>query len=102
MPRVRSAKGTIVDFDLLKIKNQMAKKPISIDVKAREAFIDAKQRRRIRKGKAAALPPVEVVSQLSDIEPSEEKELIETKTEVTTETIALHNNVKQKIRPPKQ
>lgn len=97
MPRVRSAKGTVVDFDLLKIKNQMAKKPISIDVKAREAFIDAKQRRRIRKAKAVAVAPVEIESQLGDIEQTEEQELIDVTPEVV---VAEPASVKQKMRPP--
>ncbi len=69
MPRTRSAKGIVVDFDLLKIKRQIADKPVSISVKAREAFIDQKLRRRVRKVKqaAAAAPPIEVNSQLSNI-----------------------------------
>lgn len=44
--KVRSAKGTIVDFDLLAIKQQMAAQPAPTNVEAREKFIDRKLRRR--------------------------------------------------------
>jgi ribosomal protein S21 len=101
MPRIRSAKGAVVDFDLLKIKNQMAKKPISVDVKAREAFIDAKQKRPIRKAKAA-VAPVEVESELDDIGQTEEQPIIETtEAKKVDEVHVQQHNVKQKMRPPK-
>lgn len=47
--KVRSAKGTEVDFDLLEIKSQIASSPKTIDVKKREDFIDRKLRRKIKK-----------------------------------------------------
>ncbi len=47
--KVRSARGTEVDFDLIKIKNQMATAPKPTDVKNRENFIDRKNRRRVKK-----------------------------------------------------
>ena len=46
--KVKSAKGVEVDFDLLKIKQQMADKPAPIEVKKREEFIDKKVRRHIK------------------------------------------------------
>lgn len=47
---VTSAKGTKVDFDLLKIKQQINDQaPKSIDVVARERFIDKRRRRTSRK-----------------------------------------------------
>ncbi len=49
--KVRSARGEMVDFDLLKIKEQIASTPKTVDVQAREAFIDKKLRRRIKKVK---------------------------------------------------
>jgi hypothetical protein len=54
MTRTRSAKGEIVDFDLLKIRQKLTAQPVTLDVKAREDFIDKKLRRRMRKVKAAA------------------------------------------------
>lgn len=51
MPKraVRSAKGETVDFDLLKIKSQIASAPKTTSVQAREDFIDQKFKRRLKK-----------------------------------------------------
>lgn len=50
MPKkTRSAKGEIIDFDLLKIKAQIASTPKTTDVKKREDFIDKKLRRRVKR-----------------------------------------------------
>jgi hypothetical protein len=46
---VKSARGVKVDFDLLKIKEQIAAAPKTTDVKARESFIDQKFKRRLKK-----------------------------------------------------
>lgn len=46
---VKSARGQLVDFDLLKIKQQIASAPKPTNVQAREAFIDQKFKRRIKK-----------------------------------------------------
>jgi len=50
MPKkaVRSAKGETVDFDLLKIKSQIASAPKTTNVRAREDFIDQKFKRRLK------------------------------------------------------
>lgn len=45
----RSARGVVVDFDLLKIKQQIATAPKTTDVKARETFIDQKFKRRLKR-----------------------------------------------------
>ncbi|MGI0076383.1 MAG: hypothetical protein ACREAU_03140 [Nitrosopumilaceae archaeon] len=48
MARIRSAKGLMVDFDILQIKQQMEKaSPPTATVKARENFIEKKLRRRV-------------------------------------------------------
>lgn len=50
MPKVvRSAKGQQVNFDMLKIKQQIASAPKPTSVKAREDFIDQKFKRRLKK-----------------------------------------------------
>ena len=49
MAKVRSARGEMVDFDLLKIKEQIASSPKPTEVKQRENFIDKKLRRRLKK-----------------------------------------------------
>lgn len=43
--KVVSIKGEMVDFDLLKIKNQIVQSPKTNDVVAREKFIDKRRRR---------------------------------------------------------
>lgn len=97
MARTRSAKGEIVDFDLLKIRQKLQEKPISLDVQAREDFIDKKLRRRIRKVKqaTAVADSVAVDSELlASIETPPASTLIDPpKIEVKPET-------KQKNRPP--
>ena len=50
MPKVvRSAKGQPVNFDMLKIKQQIASAPKPTSVKAREDFIDQKFKRRLKR-----------------------------------------------------
>jgi hypothetical protein len=61
MPRVaRSAKGRAVDFDMLKIKQQIASAPKPSTVKAREDFIDQKFKRRLKKQKRAVVEKAKV------------------------------------------
>lgn len=50
MPKkVRSAKGVIIDFDLMTLKQQLGSKPKPLNVEARRDFIDERLRRRSRK-----------------------------------------------------
>jgi hypothetical protein len=49
--KVRSARGELVDFDLLKIKEQIAAAPPPTDVRARQDFIDRRLRRRMKVAK---------------------------------------------------
>ena len=44
----RSAKGEIVDFDLMKIKQQLASAPAATNVAARQMLIENKLKRRSR------------------------------------------------------
>ena len=46
---VKSARGVLVDFDLLKIKQQIASAPKPTQVQAREDFIDQKFKRRLKR-----------------------------------------------------
>lgn len=52
---VKSARGVDVNFDLLKIKEQISTAPKTTDVKAREDFIDQKFKRRLKKVKRDAI-----------------------------------------------
>lgn len=56
--KIRSARGEMVDFDLLKIKEQIASSPPPQDVKLRQDFIERRIRRRLKKVPAPA-PKIE-------------------------------------------
>lgn len=51
MAIVKSFRGDVVDFDLLKIKQQIGSTPAPITVSERNEFIDNKLQRRIRRVK---------------------------------------------------
>lgn len=56
MPKkVKSARGATVDFDLMKIKEQISSDPAPLDVKARQDHIDSRMRRRMRNIKKTPL-----------------------------------------------
>lgn len=94
MTKARSARGVIIDFDLLKIKQNLGAKPRTVEVKAREEFIDKRLRRRLRKGKLelpTAEASVRVESpELAGAAPTPANELIDKPVET-----------KQKLRPQK-
>jgi hypothetical protein len=46
---VRSARGEQVDFDLIKIKKEIAARPAPMEVKARQDFIENRLKRKIKK-----------------------------------------------------
>ena len=45
----RSARGVLIDFDKLKIKEQLASAPTPVEVKARQNFIENRLKRRLKK-----------------------------------------------------
>ena len=47
--RVKSARGQLVDFDLLKIKEQIASAPPPVDVQQRQDFVERRLRRKVKK-----------------------------------------------------
>lgn len=59
---VRSARGVLVDFDLIRIKQQIGSTPKPTTVQARENFVDQKFKRRLKKIKRDVVEP-EVVDQ---------------------------------------
>jgi hypothetical protein len=76
MPKiVRSARGEVIDFDQLKIKEQLASAPTPVEVKARQNFIENRMKRRLKK----TPPKAEVESEPKLPEPAEaeDKPLIE-------------------------
>lgn len=70
--QIRSAKGVLVDFDLIKIKEQMTDSPTPIDVQARQEHIDDRMRRRARTVKITPIEPkVELPAPTKATQPEE-------------------------------
>lgn len=67
---VKSAKGETVDFDLLKIKQQIASAPKTTNVQAREDFIDQKFKRRLKRLNTGVAQAAQAAPEL-DITPAE-------------------------------
>lgn len=91
--KYRSAKGELVDFDLLKMKQSLAGKPSVPAVKAREDFVDGRLRRRPRKKIIPPLPTtlLENVGKKQPKTPVVEQPKPETKLEI--------KRTKQQARP---
>lgn len=107
MPKkVRSAKGQIVDFDLMKIKQQLGDTAEPTNVQARKDFIDAKLRRRMRKIKktldGATRKPVEPntteVAKNVAVEAAPQSEMIDEVAEPTNEAPKKTSTTKRKIK----
>jgi hypothetical protein len=101
MPRkVRSAKGEVVDFDLLKIKEQIASAPTPTEVKTRQDFIENRLKRRLKK-KTAVVEKTEV-----DVEPKlpEPADGVEIEEAVLKEEASVEETVpvEEKKSSPKQ
>lgn len=95
--KVRSAKGLLVDFDLLKIKEQIASNPAPMDVKARQDHIDKRLRRRIRTAaKTPVASPVTVKPTLPSAENANQVEPLIDAPETTDKS-----KTKQKARSKK-
>lgn len=83
--RGRSARGEDVDFDKLKIKEQLAAAPKTTSVKVREDFVDAKFKRRVKQAQAQT-PKVEAVQQTLGVEVDKKQIKDEKKKEKTNDT----------------
>lgn len=100
--QVRSAKGEIVDFDLLNIKQQMATMPASTDVLARQNIIEKRVNRRVSKKTEAEREIIEVDTQITNNENITSDESIKyidenkESTEVINEENELKNTTKLK------
>lgn len=73
---VLSARGERVDFDLLKIKQQIAAAPKTVNVTAREDFIDSRLKRRLKRQTQEAIAQVEINTDPIAEEVSEEVDAI--------------------------
>lgn len=95
---VKSAKGVSVDFDTLKIKEQLAAAPTPMEVKNRQNFIENRLKRRLKKKlpvveKAAVevepnLPEPETTNLGEEILPKEKKPVAKTKQKARRKTVA--------------
>jgi len=107
--RVRSMRGEVLDFDLLKIKEQMAAVPEPQELRAREDFIEKRLRRRVRRAKIAVTKTeVDVeptITEAADPEAAkietqpEEPKAVEQKAPAKKKT--KKKIVKQKVTPKK-
>jgi hypothetical protein len=72
MPRiVRTARGELIDFDALVIKQQLASAPMNVEVANRKSFIDtqeAKKRGQRTPSQPAAVPLIEPTVESSESE----------------------------------
>lgn len=123
--KVRSARGQVVDFDLMKIKEQIAAAPTPLEVKARQDFIENRLKRRIKKAQntvdvakeevvAPEMPEPAAAVDESHIETDttepvsealaalEEEADVEPVKEETTKKVTKKRTTKQVARPKKK
>lgn len=88
--KVRSARGVVVDFDLMKIKEQIAAAPTPMEVKARQDFIENRLKRRIKKAtNAISVADKDVAPSLPEpAETIDETHIEEDTKEVVSEALA--------------
>jgi hypothetical protein len=67
----RSARGEMVDFDLITIKQQIASAPKPTTVQAREDFVDRKFKRRLKRMATETTEIVPVPDTVSNATPEE-------------------------------
>lgn len=70
---VRTARGEIVDFDLIKIKQQLTDVPAPTEVAARENFVEKRLKRKLRTKTVPAVQPV-AEDESEDVKEEEVKE----------------------------
>lgn len=100
--KVRSAKGDLVDFDFLKIKEQLASAPTPMEVKNRQNFIENRLKRRLKK-KTPVVEKAAVEVEPTLPEPAETvvvKVVIDEPT--AEEVVAEEKTTKQKARKKKK
>jgi len=69
--KVRSARGVEVNFDALKIKEQLADSPAPMEVQAREDFVDQRLKRRARRQAQQAAAALALEQTQPEEQPSE-------------------------------
>jgi len=104
--KTRSAKGVEVNFDLMKIKEQIASQPPSIDVRKRQDFIESRLRRRPKKKLPDFPAPestaeVDVEPALASVETEAARMIEEPIVEEKKRTVVKKKKSTQKARPVK-
>lgn len=96
----KSARGEIIDFDLLKIKQQIASAPPSSEVSRRKDFIENRLRRRTKK---AELPvaAVTVDKPAPEVAPKEDIVVEKAAIETAEAPVEKKTTSKQKARTTK-
>lgn len=92
--KIRSARGEQVDFDLLRIKEQIASSPPPMDVKKRQDFIEKRLRRRLKKVPAPA-PKL-------DIKDEKDAEKVEDVKLAGTETLSEEPKMIDEVKPEEE
>lgn len=65
MSIVKSARGQSIDFDLMRLKQQMGSTPKPVSVQSREQFVDHRLRRR---AKTSTIKLQEAISEIKEVE----------------------------------
>jgi len=95
----KSARGEIVDFDLLKIKEQIASAPPSTEVSRRKEFIENRLRRRTKKA-VPVIAPITVDVAAPEVAPEVKEDIVVEKAPIET-TPEKKTTSKQKARATK-
>lgn len=92
--KVKSIKGEVVDFDLLKTKEQLGEKERVLEVRDREDFVHTKRRTR---GRAALLKRLNKNKKAREESSKEESKASESKIEASSKTETKKTKKKRKI-----
>lgn len=93
--KYRSAKGELVDFDLLRIKQQMSAGTPPVDVQTRKDFIDRRLRRRLKK----TAPPAPKIHKEQEEEKEQEVKQQATEEKQAEEKVAENEEENNKTEP---
>ena len=77
--QVRTARGEVVDFDAIQIKQQLAQAPMNIEVQRRKEFIDTREGRARGQRKPTASEATVQEDQASVTAPDEQPKPIKTR-----------------------
>jgi len=94
--KVRTARGDIIDFELFKIKEGLSTSTPSVEVKARERFIENKMKRRIKRAKNRMMKDMKDMNDETEVAPAAKSPELVTKKKVSTKPKPKRRIVKKK------